>query len=383
MNNLFLPINQSLFDGSAHAYYLFNHSWWLAHENRDAQIVLIIPKGEKQKDPFQWFGLNPLPNLKIQELFALKKKKGGFGLTLNRVYFRNVSRFLKKNLTEGDIIFTASFIKLFSYLLEIKKLRAKASYVYEVHQLELLDRANQKKIDMELQALSKADVLFTTTYQLLKVLAEHVPGISIVPLGLACNSQRLEQAPVPETDNERAFTVLYIGSLYRQQGIEWLVENWRQVRPSADSRLILVGGNKDATEKIKNMAAQRGLDTIKVCGFIPPPKLGPVLSLADVLIVPSLPEGRMPYVAITKVYDYLAMGRPILAADLPGIREVIENEKNGLLFKAGDAIDLKKKLERLASDKNLRKRLSDGAGQRLNDFSWPKRANQWWKVVNQ
>ncbi|MBW1708346.1 MAG: hypothetical protein JRJ73_00480 [Deltaproteobacteria bacterium] len=56
MKNVFLPINQSLFDGSAHAYYLFNHSWWLASENRGAQIVLIIPKARKRKDPFQWFG---------------------------------------------------------------------------------------------------------------------------------------------------------------------------------------------------------------------------------------------------------------------------------------------------------------------------------------
>ncbi|MBW1708344.1 MAG: glycosyltransferase [Deltaproteobacteria bacterium] len=131
------------------------------------------------------------------------------------------------------------------------------------------------------------------------------------------------------------------------------------------------------------MATQRGLDSIDVRGFIPPPELGQALSLADVLIIPSLPEGRMPYVAITKVYDYLAMGRPILAADLPSIREVIENGKNGLLFKAGDAAELKKQLKILASDKNLRKRLKDGAGLRLNDFSWSKRSNKWWNAVNQ
>ncbi|MBW1708345.1 MAG: hypothetical protein JRJ73_00475 [Deltaproteobacteria bacterium] len=156
-----------------------------------------------------WFGLKALPNLKIQELIAVKKKKGGFGLTLNRVYFWNVYR-------------------------------AKANYVYEVHQLELLDHADQEKIDLELRTLSKADVLFTTTYQLLKVLQEYLPGISIVPIGLACNSKNLKEEPVPETGGESAFTVLYIGSLYRQQGIEWLVKNWGHVKPSADSQLVLV-----------------------------------------------------------------------------------------------------------------------------------------------
>ncbi|MBW2142740.1 MAG: glycosyltransferase family 4 protein, partial [Deltaproteobacteria bacterium] len=179
------------------------------------------------------------------------------------------------------------------------ELKAKANYVYEVHQLELLDHADQEKIDLELRTLSKADVLFTTTYQLLKVLQEYLPGISIVPIGLACNSKNLKEEPVPETGGESAFTVLYIGSLYRQQGIEWLVKNWGHVKPSADSQLVLVGGNKDAAEKIKNMATQRGLDSIDVRGFIPPPELGQALSLADVLIIPSLPEGRMPYVAIT------------------------------------------------------------------------------------
>ncbi|MBW2050707.1 MAG: glycosyltransferase family 4 protein, partial [Deltaproteobacteria bacterium] len=83
-----------------------------------------------------------------------------------------------------------------------------------------------------------------------------MPGISIVPIGLACNSKRLKQVPVSETGDESAFTVLYIGSLYRQQGVEWLVKNWGHVKPSADSQLVLVGGNKDAAEKIKNMATQ-------------------------------------------------------------------------------------------------------------------------------
>ena len=47
----------------------------------------------------------------------------------------------------------------------------------------------------------------------------------------------------------------------------------------------------------------------------------------------------MPYVAITKAYDYLAMGRPIIAANLPSIRDVLRHGREALLFAPGESSD--------------------------------------------
>jgi hypothetical protein len=62
-----------------------------------------------------------------------------------------------------------------------------------------------------------------------------------------------------------------------------------------------------------------------------------------------------------KVWQAMAVGRPVVTADTPGVREVIRHEQNGLLVPAGDADALAAALRRLAADPGLRARLGAAA----------------------
>ena len=99
-------------------------------------------------------------------------------------------------------------------------------------------------------------------------------------------------------------------------------------------------------------------------GEIPPPRLAAALRGADVLLNASLAEGIS-----NAILEGMACGLPILASDIPGNREVVEEGVNGLLFQ-GPA-ELAEKALRLAADPELRRRLGE-AGRRIaaERFSW-------------
>jgi glycosyltransferase involved in cell wall biosynthesis len=89
---------------------------------------------------------------------------------------------------------------------------------------------------------------------------------------------------------------------------------------------------------------------------------------ACVFPFPSRPE--LDHIYPIKVYEYLAMGKPVVASDLPGIRTIIRHEENGLLFRDGDAEALGSALERVLRDGGLRSALARRARSSVEPFDW-------------
>ena len=113
-------------------------------------------------------------------------------------------------------------------------------------------------------------------------------------------------------------------------------------------RLLYVGdGNmKSALER---KVDERSLGKcVKFFGSVPHEKVSEMYKLADLYIIPSLFEGT-PIALLEAMYN----GLPIIGANVNGINNLINHEKNGLLFEKGDAEDLKEKIEVLAEDKDI------------------------------
>ena len=80
------------------------------------------------------------------------------------------------------------------------------------------------------------------------------------------------------------------------------------------------------------------------------------LEALDVVAIPSRYEGS-PLV----LFEAMALARSIVASDVPGIREVVEDGRNGLLVAPGDVQGLRDAIRRLTSDENLRRTLGEAA----------------------
>ncbi|MDW8045602.1 MAG: glycosyltransferase family 4 protein, partial [Nitrososphaerota archaeon] len=93
-----------------------------------------------------------------------------------------------------------------------------------------------------------------------------------------------------------------------------------------------------------------------------------LIASSTILILPSRVEG-LP----TTILEAFACGTPVIASNIGGVRELIEDHTNGLLFKAGDIHDLATKIEILLNDEALWNHLSVRGEERVKeDYDWNK-----------
>jgi len=140
-------------------------------------------------------------------------------------------------------------------------------------------------------------------------------------------------------------TVLFVGRIATEKNLDSLFE---AVIP-LDLRLILIGEGKLRAD-LQSRFAELG-DRVVWEGNVPNAEIPSYLNQADIFVLPSLYEGH-PKV----VLEAMACGVPVVGADSPGIRELIEHGETGFLCNP-DPIGIRTALEQLLGDPALRARL--------------------------
>ena len=103
---------------------------------------------------------------------------------------------------------------------------------------------------------------------------------------------------------------------------------------------------------------------------------------ATVLVLPNVPSAISErYTSPLKLFEYLTMGRPIVASDLPAMREVLTHEETALLVTAGDPQALALAVRRLADAPVLAARLATGARMLAAAYTWDRRADRLERVL--
>jgi glycosyltransferase involved in cell wall biosynthesis len=108
-------------------------------------------------------------------------------------------------------------------------------------------------------------------------------------------------------------------------------------------------------------------------GRISHDKVASYLDACDILVSPHVPsaDGSEFFGSPTKLFEYMAMGKGVVASRLGQIAEVITDGENGLLVEPGDAIELARAIEKLAGDFELREQLGAAArGTAIKRYTW-------------
>jgi glycosyltransferase involved in cell wall biosynthesis len=164
----------------------------------------------------------------------------------------------------------------------------------------------------------------------LSVLPDVTPSVLAAELGLG----------------DEDLLVLSVARLHRQKDLPTLLRALGVVKdknPHLKFKLLLAGEGRER-EMLETLAYDLGIsDSVKFLGVRS--DVSSLLSLADVFVLPSLHEGMS-----NALLEAMKEGKTCLVSDIPENAELIENEVDGLTFKAGDAGELARKLMRLAAD---------------------------------
>ena len=162
--------------------------------------------------------------------------------------------------------------------------------------------------------------------------------------------------------------VLWQGIIFPYKGIDLLLKAWRQVELTTDAWLVIAGtGASELLEQTRVQVAELGLKRVKLhFRFISTEELVALYRAADVVVYP--------YRAITTsgaLATGLALGKTIVATDLPVFRELLTDGENARLVPPMDTRTLAEALTGLLQDRALRERLAEQVrAMRFGDESW-------------
>jgi glycosyltransferase involved in cell wall biosynthesis len=346
----------------------------LARRGVEVELLVRRTDGRPEEACLAFFGLSPHPRLALRRVAA---PLGRFSTLARAVGLLFSSR-------RWDFVFTRDLV-LASAALRF----GRVPVIYEAHTVAAVfaeerarlygadgapSRPKLARLDhRERRVCREAAGLVTITRSLLDALSQRHG--EIVPARVVPDGARLPgELPAARPPSARP-RVCYIGQLYPWKGVDVLVEALRTVD---GAELAIVGGlpPEPDLDRLRRLAASLSVqDRVSFRGYLPPPALDAERAAADVFVIPLLDSATARlFTSPLKLFEAMASGRPVVASDLPSIREVLVHEQNALLVPPGDSRALASAIERLLRDRDLARRLAARAFEDGRAYSWDRRA---------
>jgi glycosyltransferase involved in cell wall biosynthesis len=158
----------------------------------------------------------------------------------------------------------------------------------------------------------------------------------------------------------------FVGSFSFWHGIEILqqaIASLLSKQAACSLRFVLMGDGLLHGEMRSALAAYEHTRQVIFTGPLPPNKVAEYLDACDILVSPHvpMPDGSKFFGSPTKLFEYMAMGKGIVASRLDQLAEVLEHDRTALLVTPGDPEELAAAVERLALDQTKREALGAAA----------------------
>ncbi|SEL43625.1 Glycosyltransferase involved in cell wall bisynthesis [Roseateles sp. YR242] len=194
------------------------------------------------------------------------------------------------------------------------------------------------------------------------VAARGVPDDRLVVVPNGINEEHFAAAPTPADAKAAlgwtdALVLGFTGFVRDWHGMDRVIRWMASASAPINARLLLVGDGP-ARADLEALASELKLgDRVRFTGVISRDDVPRHVAAFDIALQPAV----VAYASPLKLFEYLALGKAIVAPRQPNIEEVLEDNRNALLFDPAEAGALEGLLARLANDAALRQRLGEGA----------------------
>lgn len=176
---------------------------------------------------------------------------------------------------------------------------------------------------------------------------------------------------IPEDD----ITVGFAGTFGNWHGIPELTEAIKNLQDCKKLSFLLIG---DGSEKGKMQKQIGSLPQVHFAGKVQFQDMPKYLSACDILIVSNSwsPKNKLPFFGSpTKLFEYMSMGKAIVASDLEQIGKILTNGETAMLFSPTDAKGMSGAVKKLADDEELRKKIGNNARElAICKYTWKQNA---------
>lgn len=181
-------------------------------------------------------------------------------------------------------------------------------------------------------------------------------GISENKIVAIHNSVELKDYDILTEDNGYA---LYFGRLSKEKGILNLINAFSKL----ENGILYIAGEGQEKENIEMFIKENNLqDRIKLLGFLDSTEMKEKIRKSKFVVIPSIWYENCPY----SVMETLAIGKPVIGADIGGIPELVQNDRSGITYKYDDINELADKMKELFNNEDLVKEFGNNAKEDAN-----------------
>ena len=183
-------------------------------------------------------------------------------------------------------------------------------------------------------------------------------GFNVVQIPNAINLNLIPKKSTKQFENQ----IIFAGRLSKEKGVEVILETATQL---PDNYHLLIAGSGPLEEKARNLAAKK--TNVHYLGYQSKPNVLSLIQSSDLLIQPSLEEGMS-----STLLEAMGCGTCILASNIEGISEIVENEKTGVLVEPNNSDELLNKILELVPKKEKRLRMAKEGLEIVKQYDWKR-----------
>ena len=191
---------------------------------------------------------------------------------------------------------------------------------------------------------------------------------SVAPSGVASRVRSISEVGGP-------VDVVFLGKIERRKGVHTAIAVLKYLQ---NSRLAVIGDG-DWMGEAQALAASLGVkNRVEFTGYVPPSRVAGHLARAKIALCPlpaDLDSVSAEYTSPMKIVDYMAAGVPVVATDLPSVREAVGCPAAACLVPSDDPQAMADCVAELLEDPDHRQRLIEAGHSMLSARSWNARAD--------
>jgi glycosyltransferase involved in cell wall biosynthesis len=226
--------------------------------------------------------------------------------------------------------------------------------------------------------LRKATYVTTVSQEAKEILLSRYPGLKVVVNENGVNPRRFSpevsgKKPIERFALKGKFIIGYSGSLMWWHGIPVLLKAMEMVRRKLPEAHLLLMGDSGLRQEYEALTKKLSIDdVVTFTGLVSYEKMPGFLAACDVLVAPYLPVlAQVPFHGSPiKVFEYMAMAKPVVASNLGQISAILEHRETGLLVTPGDVNELADVIVELGGDPQLARTLGYNARSESMKYTW-------------
>ncbi len=168
---------------------------------------------------------------------------------------------------------------------------------------------------------------------------------------------------------EDAVVIVFTGSFQDYQRVDSLLAAYAELRTTRPVHLLLIGDGRNRSQ-VEALAREMGIaEKVTFTGHVPYNAVAEYTAAGDIAVIPATNDYGNPM----KLYDYIALGKPVVAPDQSTITDIVTHGESALLFEKEKTGGLSAALTKLVEDTNLRESLGKRVRDLAEEHTWQRR----------